>query len=321
MSTSGPALAVGQQIGPYTIRSPLGSGGMGEVYRARDATLGREVALKVLPSLFTSDPERLARFEREARLLASLNHPNIATIHGVEHADSFHSLVLEVVEGATLAERLSTSRTGLPLSEALAIARQIIEALEAAHEKGVVHRDLKPANIKIRPDGVVKVLDFGLAKALAVPGTPGAHEVTESPTLSNRETAAGVVLGTAAYMSPEQARGGVVDRQTDVWAFGVVLFEMLARRRPFAGATISDTIAAILKDEPDWPRLPASTPRPLRRLLGRLLEKDPRKRLRDIGDARLLLDDAAGDADEAGSPGITSTASPLWWRLLPWGLL
>ena len=313
------------QASPFQIVAPLGAGGMGEVFRARDTRLNREVALKMLPPAVAADTDRLARFTREAQLLAAINHPNIAAIHGLEdvqraeHGPPTRALVLELVEGPTLDERIGGAP--IPLDEALAIARQVADAVEYAHEHGIIHRDLKPANIKIRPDGVVKVLDFGLAKALAVPGTPGAHEVTESPTLSNRETAAGVVLGTAAYMSPEQARGGVVDRQTDVWAFGVVLFEMLARRRPFAGATISDTIAAILKDEPDWPRLPASTPRPLRRLLGRLLEKDPRKRLRDIGDARLLLDDAAGDADEAGSPGITRTASPLWWRLLPWGLL
>jgi serine/threonine-protein kinase len=298
---------------------------MGEVVRARDTRLNREVALKTLPAPVAADPDRLARFTREAQLLAALNHPNIAAIYGLEElpgetdAPPTGALVLELVEGPTLAERIGAGP--IPLDEALTIARQVADAVEYAHGQGIIHRDLKPANIKLRPDGVVKVLDFGLAKALAAPGTPVAHEVTESPTLSNRATAAGVVLGTAAYMSPEQARGRVVDRQTDVWAFGVVLFEMLARRRPFAGATITDTIAAILKDEPDWTRLPASTPGGLRRLLGRLLEKDPRKRLRDMGDARLLLDEAAIDSDEAASPAVTRRASPLWLRALPWGLL
>ena len=312
------------QVGAFHIVAPLGAGGMGEVFRARDTRLNREVALKMLPASVAADADRLARFTREAQLLAALNHPNIAAIYGLEDgqggddASPTRVLVLELVEGPTLAERIGLGP--IPLDEVLDIARQVADALEYAHAQGIIHRDLKPANIKLRPDGVVKVLDFGLAKALAVPGTPVAHEVTQSPTLSNRESAAGVVLGTAAYMSPEQARGRVVDRQTDVWAFGVVLFEMLARRRPFAGATISDTIAAILKDEPDWTRLPASTPRGLRRLLGRLLEKDPRKRLRDIGDARLLLDDAAVDADETGSPGIARKATPLGLRLLPWGL-
>jgi eukaryotic-like serine/threonine-protein kinase len=313
------------QPSPFQIVTPLGAGGMGEVFRARDTRLNRDVALKMLPQAVAADTDRLARFTREAQLLAALNHPNIAAIHGLEdvqrteHGPPSRALVLELVEGPTLDERIA--RAPIALDEALAIAQQIADAVAYAHEQGIIHRDLKPANIKIRPDGVVKVLDFGLAKALGATGMSAAHEVTESPTLSNRETAVGVVLGTAAYMSPEQARGGAVDRRADVWAFGVLLFEMLARRRPFAGATISDTIAAILKDEPDWARLPASTPRPLRRLLSRLLEKDPRKRLRDIGDARLLLDDAAAETDEAGSPGITRKASPLWLRLLPWGLL
>jgi serine/threonine-protein kinase len=312
------------QASAFQIVAPLGAGGMGEVFRARDTRLNREVALKMLPASLAADADRLARFTREAQLLAALNHANIAAIYGLEEmpgdgAPAARALVLELVEGPTLAERITHDH--IPLDEALAIARQVADAVEYAHDHGIIHRDLKPANIKLRPDGVVKVLDFGLAKALAGPGTPVAPEVTESPTLSNRATAAGVVLGTAAYMSPEQARGQAVDRRADVWAFGVVLFEMLARRRPFAGATISDTIAAILKDEPDWARLPASTPRGLRRLLGRLLEKDPRNRLRDIGDARLLLDDAAAHADEAAPPGTTPTASPRWLRALPWGLL
>ena len=301
MDTSGPALAVGQQIGPYTIHSPLGSGGMGEVYRARDATLGREVAIKVLPSLFTSDPERLARFEREARLLASLNHPNVATIHGVEHADGLHALVLELVEGETLGQRLeSTSsgsgdnRAGLPLAEALVIARQIADALEAAHEKGVVHRDLKPANIKIRPDGVVKVLDFGLAKAVAPADSP--TDGSQLPTQTMGGTRDGAILGTPAYMSPEQARGQAVDTRTDIWAFGCVLYEMLTGSRLFTGHTSGEVLAEILKTEPDWDRLPAHTPENIRRLLDRCLRKERSRRLKDIADARLEIDDVSVSA-------------------------
>ena len=271
---------------------------MGEVYRARDATLGREVAIKVLPSLFTSDPERLARFEREARLLASLNHPNVATIHGVEHADGLHALVLELVEGETLGQRLeSTSsgsgdnRAGLPLAEALVIARQIADALEAAHEKGVVHRDLKPANIKIRPDGVVKVLDFGLAKAVAPADSPA--DGSQLPTQTRGDTRDGAILGTPAYMSPEQARGQAVDARTDIWAFGCVLYEMLTGSRVFAGHTSGELIAEILKTEPDWNRLPAHTPENIRRLLDRCLRKERSRRLKDIADARLEIDDVS----------------------------
>ena len=228
-ASAGPALAAGQRLGSYTIGARLGVGGMGEVYRARDATLGREVAIKVLPALFTRDPERLARFEREARLLASLNHPNIATIHGIEHVDGIHALVLEVVEGDTLAQRLDfaavrRAQAGLPLGDALTIARQIAEAIEAAHSKGVVHRDLKPANIKIRPDGVVKVLDFGLARASG--GDAPVSDATQPSTLTQGPTREGAILGTAAYMSPEQARGLAVDRRTDIWAFGCVLYEL-----------------------------------------------------------------------------------------------
>jgi serine/threonine protein kinase len=303
MSTDTPALTVGQQIGPYTIVARLGSGGMGEVYRARDPTLRREVAIKVLPTLFTSDPDRLGRFEREARVLASLNHPNIATIHGVEHVDGIHALILEVVEGQTLAERLQAvassrhaTNAGLPLSDALAIARQIAEALEAAHEKGIVHRDLKPANIKIRPDGVVKVLDFGLAKAIATDGS--AAEGSQVPTRTMDGTRAGTLLGTAAYMSPEQARGEAVDKRTDVWAFGCVLYEMLAGRPAFAAASVTETLSEVLKGEPDWQRLHAETPDGVRRLLRRCLAKDPKRRLRDIHDAHLDLDEVASPASD-----------------------
>ena len=302
------ALAVGQQIGPYTILSVLGSGGMGEVYRARDATLGREVAVKVLSSLFANDPERLARFEREARLLASLNHPNIATIHGVEHVDNLHALVLELVEGTTLAERLSTNRTGLPLSEALAVARQIIEALEAAHEKGVIHRDLKPANIKIRPDGVVKVLDFGLAKLLQkAPST--VPNLTHSPTLTAGGTYPGVILGTAGYMSPEQAKGFEADQRSDIFSLGCVLYEMLTGRQAFEGETASEILAGVLKSEVDFAALPARFNPRLIDLLRRCLEKNPKQRWHAAADVRIELEAVMGRAQTANEPRQTAGRS------------
>jgi eukaryotic-like serine/threonine-protein kinase len=309
---AGPALAAGQQVGPYTIVCRLGAGGMGEVYRARDPTLGRDVAIKVLPALFTDDPERLRRFEREAQVLASLNHPNIATIHGVERVDGITALVLEVVEGETLAERLQsdnvssfgrpsrdgeegrTPHTSLPLSEALTIARQIAEAIEAAHEKGIVHRDLKPANIRIRPDGVVKVLDFGLSKAAV--GEAATAAISPSATQEDGVTCAGMILGTPTYMSPEQARGEVVDKRTDIWAFGCVLYEMLAGRMAFDAPSISDTLNAVLKTDPDWNRLPAATPASVRRLLERCLDKDLRRRLQHVGDARIEIEDVLSPA-------------------------
>ena len=270
---------------------------MGEVYRAHDDTLGREVAIKLLSPAFTAEPERRARFEREARMLATLNHPHIGAIYGVEEADGVRGLVLELVEGETLAERIAASARsagsnapGLPMTEALTIARQIADALEAAHEKGIVHRDLKPANIKITPDGVVKVLDFGLAKV--------ASPDSSSSDLS--QSRAGAIFGTAAYMSPEQARGHNVDKRADIWAFGCVLFEMLTGRVAFAGETASDTIAKILEREPDWSVLPAATPARIRQLLVRCLAKDPKQRLRDIGDVRIEMD----SADDA-LPGVS----------------
>jgi Tol biopolymer transport system component len=293
------ALAAGARLGPYEILSPLGAGGMGEVYRARDTKLGRDVAIKILPRAFTADPERLARFEREARVLASLNHPNIGSIYGLEEGEGVRALVLELVEGETLAERIATrSRSapgpkgpGLPVTEALAIARQIADALDAAHEKAIIHRDLKPANIQITPDGIVKVLDFGLAKSGA---SDGARDLSQSPTVTVGGTHEGVILGTTAYMSPEQARGQAVDKRTDIWAFGCVLFDMLTGRAAFSGKTVSDTIAAILERQPDWSALPASTPPNVRHLLAHCLEKDPKRRRRDIGDVRVELDDAEG---------------------------
>ena len=257
---------------------------MGEVYRAHDTTLGREVALKVLPERFASDPERLARFDREARLLASVNHPNIATIHGVAHAESGPALVLELIDGQTLQDRLDDGP--LSLSEALRISGQVADALEAAHERGIVHRDLKPANIKIRPDGTVKVLDFGIAKLL----DSSEHPIAGAATVT--ETGLGVAIGTPTYMSPEQTRGAEVTRRSDVWAFGAVLFEMLSGRVAFAGPTPSDVVAGILQRTPDWSALPPTTPAAITRLLKRCLERESRARLHDIGDARLEIEDA-----------------------------
>ena len=254
----------GQRIGPYQLTSRIGAGGMGEVYRARDTTLNRDVAIKVLLPHVADDPDRLARFRREAQLLASLNHPHIAQVHGFDDAGELHALVMELVEGPTLADLLA--RGPLAIDEALRIARQIAEALEAAHEHGIIHRDLKPANIKVREDGTVKVLDFGLAKALGPTGSASAGAMT-SHTPGPHATEAGVIRGTVAYMSPEQARGRVVDKRTDIWAFGCVLHEMLTGRLPFIGETPSDTIAAILEHTPDWSAMPAATPAPVRRLL------------------------------------------------------
>jgi eukaryotic-like serine/threonine-protein kinase len=255
------ALKVGTKIGPYDIAGPIGVGGMGEVYRARDTKLNRDVALKVLPSAFASDAERMGRFQREAHLLASLNHPNIAAIYGLEESGGLRALVMELVEGQTLAERVALGP--MAVDEALPMARQIAEALEYAHEKGIVHRDLKPANVKITPEGNVKVLDFGLAKAAE--GTATMVSPADSPTLTMAATQAGVILGTAAYMSPEQAKGKTVDKRGDIWAFGCVLYEMLTGQRAFKGETVTDTVAAVLRAEPEWNELPASTPAPIRK--------------------------------------------------------
>ena len=288
--TTGPDNSlIGRQVGVYKVLALLGTGGMGEVYRAHDSRLGRDVALKLFPPAFTADPDRLARFEREARVLASLNHPNIGAIHGLEEGlvagRSVRALVLELVEGETLAERVARTR-GLRLEDALAIARQIADALDAAHEKGVVHRDLKPANIKLTPGGTVKVLDFGLATT----ARPAAD--LESTILPVGHTREGAILGTAAYMSPEQARGLQVDKRTDIWAFGCVLYEMLAGRAAFARNTLTDTLAAIVSSEPDWTRLPADVPPGVQRLLRRCLARDLKQRVRDIGDVRIDLQDA-----------------------------
>lgn len=297
---------------------------MGEVYRARDTKLNRDVAIKVLPASFAGDPDRLARFEREAQVLASLNHPNIAHIYGVEGGPASDSaLVMELVEGDDLSALIA--RGPLPLADALPIAKQIADALEAAHEQGIIHRDLKPANIKVRADGMVKVLDFGLAKAFD-PAASSSAEAMNSPTLSVRATQMGVIIGTAAYMAPEQARGKAVDRRADIWAFGVVLYEMLSGQRAFKGEDISVTLAGVIKDEVNWQALPADLPEPIRRLLRRCLEKDPKRRLRDIGEARLALEDPAASGNPEGLPphlapgnpqGLPPQPVPLWRRALP----
>jgi Tol biopolymer transport system component len=309
-------LTPGTKLGPYEIVAPLGAGGMGEVYRAHDARLARDVAIKALPAVFSADPERLARFEREAKLLASLSHPNIAGIHGVEDVAGARYLVLEFVDGEALDARLQRAR--MPLAETLDIVQQIAAGIEAAHEAGVVHRDLKPANVMITHGGVVKVLDFGLARA----GTGRAGEsdpgLSASPTMTYAATAAGVILGTAAYMSPEQARGKSVDRRTDIWSFGCVLFECLTGKRAFEGETVSDLVARILEREPDWALLPASTPPRLLALLRRCFIKDAKLRQRDMGDVRLELHAIAnGEGAVGAAPAAAATpASPRTWQLL-----
>ena len=287
-------LSPGARLGHYDVTALIGEGGMGQVYRATDTQLGRDVALKIPPDAFAVDPDRLARFQREAQVLASLNHPGIAAIYGIEKSDDTQALVLELVEGPTLADRIATGP--IPLDEALPIAKQIAEALEAAHEAGVIHRDLKPANIKVREDGTVKVLDFGLAKAL---DTTPEGDPSQSPTLTVAPTEIGVILGTAAYMSPEQAAGKPTDKRSDVWSFGVVLFETLTGQRPFTGESASHVISGVLQREPDWTALPASTPPIIRRLLRRCLEKDRSRRVHDVADARLDVDEALdGPYDE-----------------------
>ncbi len=312
-------LSSGSQLGPYQILTALGAGGMGEVYRARDTKLNRYVAIKVLPELFASDPERLARFRREAQVLASINHSNIAHIHEFEDSTGVLALVMELVEGPTLADRVAQGP--IELDEALAIARQIAEALSAAHDQGIVHRDLKPANIKVREDGTVKVLDFGLAKLAALEGHESVSaQSAHQPTVTTPAmTLAGVIMGTAAYMSPEQTKGRPADKRSDVWAFGAVVYEMLTARRAFDGDDVSETLANVLKTEPDWTALPATVPPHIRRLLQRCLAKDRRQRVADMSVALFVLSDDGALAAHATSQSgalVVPPPRPLWRRLL-----
>ena len=306
------SLGVGARLGHYTVTAKLGEGGMGEVWRATDTQLNRDVALKILSDAFAADPDRLARFKREAQVLASLNHPGIAAIYGIEESEDTRALVLELVEGPTLAERIA--KGPIPLDEALPIAMHIVEALEAAHEAGVIHRDLKPANIKVREDGTVKVLDFGLAKAID-PSSVG--DPSDASTLTVAETQMGTIMGTPAYMSPEQARGKPADRRSDIWAFGAVLYEMLTGRRPFKGRDVAETLGALLQLEPDWDALLGDTPPRISTLLHRCLEKEPRERVRDMGDVRLAMagafESALPDAvrDSTRSPWLTTSSAAI----------
>ena len=311
-------LEVGTTLGVYEVLAAIGAGGMGEVYKARDTKLDRDVALKILPDAFVNDPERLARFQREAKVLASLNHPNIAAIYGLEESGDSPALVLEYVPGPTLQDRIA--KGPIPLDEALPIARQIAEALEAAHEQGIIHRDLKPANVKVKDDGTVKVLDFGLAKALQPELSDLDAANSPTMTMTAAATKMGVIMGTAAYMSPEQARGKTVDKRADIWAFGVVLFEMLTGRQAFGGTDISETLAAVLKTDLDLDGLPADTPRALRRALSRCIQKDRSHRSRDIGDVRLDLDEALAAPIEETVTTAPLAQPALWQRPVPLAL-
>ena len=309
-------LTPGTRLGPYEVTAQIGVGGMGEVYQATDTNLKRAVAIKVLPASLAGDVERLARFQREAEVLASLNHPNIAAIYGLEKADGTTALVMELVEGPTLADRIAQG--AIPVDEALPIAKQIAEALEAAHEQGIIHRDLKPANVKVRPDGAVKVLDFGLAKALEPAGamSPG---VSQAPTITTPAmTQAGMILGTAAYMSPEQAKGRTVDKRSDVWAFGAVLYEMLAGRRAFDADDVSETLAAVLMKEPDWAALPPTAPPAVTTVLQRCLHKNPKQRIRDIGDVSLALEGAFDTGVSQAAASVAVPQAVAWRRAMPW---
>jgi len=305
-------LNAGTKLGSYEITALLGTGGMGEVYRARDSRLGRDVAIKVLPEAFARDSTRMARFGREAKILASLDHPNIASIYGLEDSGNTRALIMQLAEGPTLADRIA--RGPIPIEEALPIAKQIADAFEYAHEKGIIHRDLKPANVKVAADDTVKILDYGLAKAMEAELSP--EEIANSPTISRLATQAGVLLGTAAYMSPEQAKAKPVDRRADIWAFGCVLYEMLTGKRIFRGESVTETLASVIKNEPDWSQLPAGTPMRVRVLLQRCLQKDPKQRLRDIGDARISLEEVLSGAPEGAA--ALAAVVPAWRRALPW---
>jgi len=308
---------VGTTISHYKVLEKIGSGGMGDVYRAHDTKLNRDVALKILPQQFASDSQRMARFQREAEVLASLDHPNIGQIYGIEEAGQTKALVLQLIEGPTLAERIAQGP--IPVEEALKIALQMAEGLEAAHEKGVIHRDLKPANIKITPEGQVKILDFGLAKALEVE-TPPDTSLSQSPTLTAAATQAGVILGTAAYMSPEQARGEATDKKADVWAFGCVLFEMLTRQATFGGKTVSDVLAGVLRIDPDWKSLPPNLHPRIRLLLERSLEKEAKDRYQGVGDARVDIQTALADPSGVLVQPTVDVAQAQPRRILPWVL-
>ena len=317
MSADGAESIVGRQIGSHRILSLLGAGGMGEVYRAKDTILGREVAIKVLPQAFVHDEERMARFRQEAQLLASLSHPNIAAIHDLKESGGLHLLVMELVPGVTLAERLFAGPVSI--NEALRISVQIAEALGAAHQKGIIHRDIKPANVKVTPEGRVKVLDFGLAKAYAL--ECAGVNLTELPTISAELTNEGRILGTPPYMSPEQVRGKPLDKRTDIWAFGCVLYELLSRRQAFEGETLNDTIAAVIEREPDWNALPTSTPAKIRDLLHKCLRKDINRRLHDIADARIEIEEALIAPATVEHPAGDETATRKHWqRPLLWSL-
>jgi serine/threonine-protein kinase len=328
-------LTSGAKLGSYVVVSALGAGGMGEVYRARDTKLGRDVALKVLPEALSKDAGRMARFQREAQALASLNHPNIAAIYGLEESTHHYALVMELVEGPTLAERIAAAGGGHPqrvplqIDEALTIAKQIAEGLEYAHEHAVIHRDLKPANIKLTPEGAVKILDFGLAKALgpSAESSAGAQgPALNAPTMSVAATQGGVILGTAGYMSPEQAKGKAVDRRADIWAFGCVCYEMLTGRQAFSGETTTEVLAAVVRAEPEWNVLPATTPIAIQKLLRRCLNKEPKQRLRDIGEARITIEETLSGLSEVGPPLVPGLSAEegaprqFWRRGLPWAL-
>src|SRR5581483_10783189 len=313
---TGMSVTSGTRLGPYEIVAPIGAGGMGEVFRARDPRLNRDIAIKVLPAAFAQDRERVVRFRREAQLVASLNHPNIAAIFGLEESNGVIALARALVEGEDLAQRLT--RGPIAVDEAIAIARQLAEGLEAAHEKGIVHRDLKPANIKLSHDGTVKILDFGLAKAFEADPASSNASLANSPTMARPATDAGMILGTAAYMSPEQARGKPVDKRSDIWSFGVVLYEMLTGRRLFSGETVSDTLAAVLRDDVGLANLPGATPRAVRHILERCLDRNPKNRLHDIADARLELASAA-DGQHDVEPAVEQRRGrPSLW--IGWGI-
>ena len=307
-------LVSGTRFGAYEIIAPIGAGGMGEVYRARDTRLGRTVAIKVLPDAFARDHERLGRFAREAKVLASLNHPNIAAIYDFEDSANVPVLIMELVEGPTLADHLS--RSPIPLTEALAIAKQICEALEYAHERGIVHRDLKPANVKITPDGLAKLLDFGLAKALH--GGIASTDPVSSPTITDLETKDGIILGTAAYMSPEQAKGKSADRRSDIWAFGCLFYEMLTAQRAFAGESVTDTLASVLKTEPDWSLLPPRTALAIRALIGAASTKTRSSGCRQLVTPALPSTEAISTPDKDEAPPSPAQPRPIWRRTLPW---